>query len=86
MGCGQGDADNYGERYSPMFHPGDGEQPIVVINVYTGQIGDRKVLDAVVIVYAAARADDLVGPPNVVQELSVLLRPSEYSQVSFDRL
>ena len=66
-----------------MLHPRDREQPVEVVDV-RASILCREVLDSLVVVYTAARTDDLVRPSDVVKKLPAM--PDKGTQIGIDRL
>ena len=63
-----------------MVHPRDSEQPIEVAQLPV-RVGLIETLHRVVVEHRVARADQLVGPADVVQQLPVVRRPGERGQV-----
>lgn len=70
---------------SPVVHAGHEEEAVVVVDVHR-RVRARELVDGGVVVDAVARADELVRPADVLQQLPVVLRPRERGQVRVDRL
>ena len=66
-----------------MLHPRDREQPVEVVDVRASILG-REVLNSLIVMDAAARADDLVSPSDVVEKLPST--PNKRTQIGIDRL
>ena len=68
-----------------MHHPTNGEQTIEVGDIQV-RIGLRERMHGLVVVHRVARADELVGPSYVVDELPVVRGCSEGREVDVDGL
>ena len=56
---------------APMLHAANSEEAVEVVNVHLRVFGDKTV-DRLIIVHGIARTDELVGPPDVVDEFPIM--------------
>ena len=68
-----------------MLHPSDSEETIEVVNVQLRMLSHKR-LYGVVIVYRIARADELVCPSDVLDDLPIVGQVGELSNICFDGL
>ena len=54
-----------------MLHATDSEKSVEVVDVHFRVLG-HETMDRLIIVYGVSRADQLVGPPHVVDELPIV--------------
>lgn len=59
-----------------MVHAGHEEEAVVVVDVHRS-VRARELVDGGIVVDTVARADELVRPADVLQQLAVVLRPRE---------
>lgn len=68
-----------------MIHTRDGEEAIEVIDIQVS-IRAEELVNGLVVVNCVARADELVRPSEVLDQLSIMLGSYECSDVRVDRL
>ena len=66
----------------PVEHPRDGEQPIEVFHLQL-RVVLREVSDGLIVIQRPNRSDELVGPSDIMDELSVVRRASERREICF---
>ena len=64
------------------MHPRDGEQPVEVFHLQL-RVVLRKVAHGLIVVQRPRRSDELVRPPDIMYELSVMDRSSERRKIRF---
>ena len=60
----------------PVLHPTNGKQPIEIVNLHL-RILSHEPIDRLIVVERIARADELVSPPHVVDDLAVMVWASK---------